>query len=737
MTDTKIPEISARLQLWGGPECTICRVGNEWRDQSQATGHDQRPADLDLIAGLGIKTVRYPILWEKAATDCSGALDFSWADRQIDRLRALGIEVIAGLSHHGSGPPGTDLLDPEFPAKLAEYAGRVAERYPWIEKWTPVNEPLTTARFSALYGHWYPHRKDFASFATALMNQCLATVRAMAAIRRLIPTATLVQTEDIGRTYATPQLQGQADHDDRRAWLSLDLLFGRVDKRHPLYGHLRRAGIAEAAFEELVESAERPAIIGVNHYLTSDRFLDHRCKFYPAEAVGGNGRQEYVDLEAIRIPHLAERVGIEHRLREVWDRYGAPIAITEVHHGCTHDEQLRWLCEVWECAQRLRSEGVDIRAVTLWSMFGNVDWRSLLTRNDGHYDPGVFDARSDPPRPTALAAAAKAMAAGELFDHPALSSPGWWRRPNRFYGKRHLEHVPEAAGAPLLILGATGTLGRALARVAHRRGLPVRLTSRAELDLQDRSGIDRFIKRASPWAIINAAGYVRVADAERDHANCFAANAAGAENLSAIAAERDIPLVGISSDLVFDGMRGPYGEADPCNPLGVYGKSKRASEISMLESSSRNLVVRTSAFFGPWDQHNFAFHTLMALKRGERVEAREDVRVSPTYVPDLCHALLDLLIDGGSGLWHLASPGSTSWYHFALRLAELTGVDSSRLIATGGEASDTSLVSTRGTLLRPLDAAVAEYCANFATIEQCFSPASSVSQVETAALQSS
>ena len=737
MTANQISGKSDKIELWGGPECTIARIGNQWRDQSQATGHDRRPADLDLIAQLGIKTVRYPILWEKAAADCSSGLDFSWADRQLDRLRTLEIDVIGGLTHHGSGPAGTDLLDEEFPSKLAAYAAQVAERYPWLDKWTPVNEPLTTARFSALYGHWYPHKKDFASFARALVNQCLGTVRAMAAIRRFVPTASLVQTEDIGRTFSTPQLQEQADHDNLRSWLSLDLLFGRVDKRHPLYSRLRRAGIAEAALQELIESAERPALIGFNHYLTSDRFLDHRCKYYPDEPVGGNGRQKYVDVEAVRVPHLVDRVGIEHRLREVWQRYQAPIAITEVHHGCTHDEQLRWLCEVWESAHRVRAEGADIRAVTLWSMFGNVDWRSLLTRFDNHYDPGVFDARSDPPRPTILASAAKAMVVGEAFDHPVLASPGWWRRPNRFYGKRHLEHVPEPAGAPLLIIGATGTLGQALAKVAHRRGLPILLTRRSDLNIQDRSSIRRYIAQTSPWAIINAAGYVRVADAERDEENCFAANATGAENLAAIAAENDIPLVGISSDLVFDGTSGPYGEFDPCNPRGVYGRSKRAGEIAMLEASSRNLVVRTSAFFGPWDQHNFAFNTLTALRRGERVEAAEDVLVSPTYVPDLCHGLLDLLIDGGSGLWHLANPGSLSWYHFALRLAELTGVDSSKLIPTRGEASDTTLISTRGTLLRPLDAAIAEYCENFASIEESFSPVRHAANVGSAQLETS
>jgi dTDP-4-dehydrorhamnose reductase len=103
----------------------------------------------------------------------------------------------------------------------------------------------------------------------------------------------------------------------------------------------------------------------------------------------------------------------------------------------------------------------------------------------------------------------------------------------------------------------------------------------------------------------------------------------------------------------------------------------------------------------------------------------------------LCHGLLDLLIDGGTGLWHLANPGSLSWYQFALRLAELTGVDSSKLIPISGEPSDTTLMSTRGTLLRPLDAAITEYCENFTAIEESLSTTSAEANAGIPALQTS
>jgi dTDP-4-dehydrorhamnose reductase len=271
-----------------------------------------------------------------------------------------------------------------------------------------------------------------------------------------------------------------------------------------------------------------------------------------------------------------------------------------------------------------------------------------------------------------------------------------------------------------MIVGATGTLGYALAKVARQRGIAVRATSRRELELGDPASIRSAIAQIRPWAIINAAGFVRVADAEHDRAGCFAANTSGVEQLARVAADCAIPLIGISSDLVFDGAAGGYHEDDPCNPRSVYGESKRAAEQALLGAATANMVVRTAAFFGPWDFHNFAWHTLQALKRGERIEARADVRVSPTYVPDLCHALLDLLVDGESGLWHLANGGSVSWFEFARRLADEAGIDAAGLVATSGEASDTSLLSKHGALLRPIESAIGDYCRRLAAIEQAF-----------------
>ena len=144
------------------------------------------------------------MLWETISPEHPDQADFSWHDKRLARLQELEIRPIAGLCHHGSGPRYTNMLDPAWPELLARHAAKVAERYPHLELYTPVNEPLTTARFSGLYGHWYPHGTSYEAFLKILVAECKATVLAMRAIRKVRPDAQLVQTDDMGKTFSTP-----------------------------------------------------------------------------------------------------------------------------------------------------------------------------------------------------------------------------------------------------------------------------------------------------------------------------------------------------------------------------------------------------------------------------------------------------------------------------------------------------------------------------------------------------
>jgi dTDP-4-dehydrorhamnose reductase len=724
---------SPALELWGGVECTVNRVGDRYFDQLQRNGHYDRIQDLVLFRDLGLRTLRYPVLWERTAPQGPAGARWDWADARLGRLRELDIQPIVGLVHHGSGPEHTSLLDPAFPEGLAEYAGAVAERYPWVERYTPVNEPLTTARFSGLYGHWYPHARDGHSFLRAVIHQCRATVLAMRAIREVNPHARMVQTEDLGKTFSTPALAYQATFDNERRWLSWDLLCGRVDREHLLWDWLTCEGIPVSDLEWFLEYPCPPDVIGVNHYVTSDRFLDERLERYPESTHGANNVQAYADVEAVRV--CAEGpAGPETVLREAWERYRIPLAVTEAHLGCTRDEQLRWLLEVWETAGRLQAEGIGIQAVTAWSLLGAYDWNSLLTCDHGVYEPGAFDLRGGSPRPTALARLLHCLASGRRPEHPVLATPGWWRRPERLlYPPVSMAEPPDSAGEtgpatppparwstarsrprPLLIAGA-GTLGRGFARLCDERGLPYRLLRRAELDVAVRFSVEDALDELEPWAVVNAAGYARREDAEREPERCFRENAEGAAVLAAACARRGIPLVTFSTDRVFDGRKGsPYVEDDPVGPLEVYGRSKAEAERRVLELCPEALVVRAGLLFGSDDGSDALAVALRALAEGQPPAAAGDGVFSATHLPDLVHAALDLLIDGERGLWHLANPGEITWPELVRWAAALTGIDTARLEIPGHATEATrstcrALGSRRGVLLPPLEQALEAY----------------------------
>lgn len=722
---------ASAFELWAGVECTVNRVGDEFYDQLERNGHAQRIADLDLFASLGVRALRYPVLWERTAPEGLERADWSWPDARLARLRELGIRPIVGLLHHGSGPRHTSLVDTDFPTQLADYARAVAARYPWVDAYTPVNEPLTTARFSGLYGHWYPHGRDHATFARALVNQCRATALAMRAIREINPHAQLIQTEDLGKTFSTRALRYQADFENERRWLSLDLLCGRITRGHTMWSYLTgEAGIGEPELEWFNAHPCPPDVLGINHYLTSERFLDERVERYRDRAVGGNGRHRYVDVEAVRV--CAEgTAGPRVLLREAWERYGIPLAVTEAHLGCTREEQLRWFKEVWDAAHSLREDGVDLRAVTAWSLLGAFDWCSLLTRCKGRYEPGVFDVRGGIPRPTALARMIRELAASGEHEHPLLDAPGWWRRLERLQyppvrrqpatkvltNKQGLD-MRRGNARPLVINGATGTLGRAFARLCEVRGISYQLLTRAEMDIADPQSVERALAEFEPWAVVNTAGYVRVDDAEREAEKCLRENAEGAATLAAACARRGAALLTFSSDLVFDGTKGsPYVESDEVSPLNVYGRSKAEAERRVLAEMPAALVVRTSAFFGPWDEHNFVTLVLRTLAEGRSFVAADDALVSPTYVPDLVGASLDLLIDGERGLWHLSNAGAITWAELARLAARRAGLDPQLVEArptvflqlAAPRPLYSVLASERGQLLPTLEDALERY----------------------------
>jgi dTDP-4-dehydrorhamnose reductase len=268
---------------------------------------------------------------------------------------------------------------------------------------------------------------------------------------------------------------------------------------------------------------------------------------------------------------------------------------------------------------------------------------------------------------------------------------------------------------PVLITGGHGTLGRAFAIAAVQRGLSHRVLSRGSLDISSEVEVAASLDAQRPWLVVNAAGFVRVDDAEAEREQCHHDNVLGPEVLARACAARGVQLITFSSDLVFDGAKStPYLEDDAPGPLGIYGQTKRDAEHLVLEACPAALVIRTSSFFDPSDAGSFVAVALSTLAQGRPFVAAGDVTMTPTYVPDLVQASLDLAVDGARGLWHLTNGGALTWADLARQAAELAGMSSRGVVAVSrtelpwraARPLFSALGSVHGALLPPLDDAL-------------------------------
>lgn len=672
----------SEVEIWGGIECTINRVGDQYFDQLEYSGHYTRGVeDINLVSSLGIRMLRYPVLWERHQPTKGQEINWSFAAQNLSRMKELGITPIAGLVHHGSGPGYVNFFDGSFEEGLAEYATKVATQFPWLEYYTPVNEPLTTARFCGLYGHWYPHMKGYHPFFKVLLSECKATVLAMKAIREINPEAKLVQTEDLGKCHSTPLLKYQADFENERRWLSYELLCGTLTPNKVMYQFMLKKGILEEDLEWFLENNCRPHIAGFNYYLTSERYLDEDMTKYPEEFHGGNHLHAYADIHTVHVPLEEKHCGPATLLKEAWERLQLPLAITECHLHSTREDQMRWFHQMWETVNKVKEEGVDFRAITAWAIFGLTGWNKLCTEPGGVYEPGVFNVSSGCPRPTALAGLLQELTKHQVYYHPVLEAEGWWQRDTRQqYGvqkviKMRRKRKPKSC-RPLLVLGKTGTLGKAFGQVCDERNIHHLLLSRQDLHITNREKMEELIKELNPWGIVNAAGFVNVDSAEKDAATCMNANCYGPAALAELCHQHDVRFLSYSTDLVFGGKKeSPYVETDEEMPLNLYGHSKAMAEKLILQKNEKALIIRTSSFFGPWDAANFITTTLAALREDQPVKAVADVYMSPTYVPDLVHASLDLLLDDEEGIIHVTNGEVVSWAQLAKKAAIMAGYD--------------------------------------------------------------
>ncbi|MDL2316269.1 dTDP-4-dehydrorhamnose reductase [Desulfovibrio sp. OttesenSCG-928-A18] len=231
----------------------------------------------------------------------------------------------------------------------------------------------------------------------------------------------------------------------------------------------------------------------------------------------------------------------------------------------------------------------------------------------------------------------------------------------------------------LVLGGATGLVGQALAEVLLASNWKVRSAGRADLDFAANDAAQRLealLDSARPDCVFNAIGYTQVDAAEEDEEAATLMNRTLPAMLGRIVKERGCALVHFSTDFVFDGKKqSPYTPEDPTNPLSVYGRTKLAGEEAILALDlPKCLIIRTAWLFGP-GRNNFVSRILELCRAKGSINVVHDQIGSPTYTLDLAQYSLKLLESGSSGLFHIVNSGQARWVELADEAVDLAGLE--------------------------------------------------------------
>ncbi len=225
----------------------------------------------------------------------------------------------------------------------------------------------------------------------------------------------------------------------------------------------------------------------------------------------------------------------------------------------------------------------------------------------------------------------------------------------------------------ILVTGKTGQVARSLVEAAADFEFELVALGRPDLDLGDVQSIERAVNRVAPDYVVNTAAYTAVDKAEEEGEAASAINGAGAGVLAAVCAVRDIPIIHISSDYVFDGSKdAPYVETDKTNPLGLYGRSKLEGDLAVIAANHQHVILRTAWIYSPFGS-NFVKTMLRLAASRDELSVVDDQRGSPSYAPHIASAILQIvekLAKGGMekepwGLYNLASAGEATWCEMA------------------------------------------------------------------------
>jgi beta-glucosidase/6-phospho-beta-glucosidase/beta-galactosidase len=349
------------------------RNGSIRVDEMEKCGHYKHwRTDFDLVRELGIRVLRYGPPLHRTWLG-PGRYDWSFADETFAELHRRNMVVIVDLCHFGVPDWIGNFQNPDFPALFAVYARAFAERFPWVQLYTPINEMSICALFSAKYGWWNEQMTTDLGFVTATKLIVKANILAMREILQVRADALFVQSESSEYFHAeSPEAIGPAESMNASRFLSLDLNYGRrVDSQ--MYEYLMDNGMTREEYHFFLNNnLKHHCIMGNDYYQTNEHHV----------SADGSTRAS------------GEIFGYAIITQQYYDRYRLPVMHTETNlaQGPVGDEAVRWLRKEWANVLSIRNSGVPVVGFTWYSLTDQVDWDSALREDNGNVNPlGLFD----------------------------------------------------------------------------------------------------------------------------------------------------------------------------------------------------------------------------------------------------------------------------------------------------------------------------------------------------------
>ena len=379
-----LPTASPRNFMFAtGIECSYPTIqqGRVRRDLLAECGHYERwKEDLGLVKELGLKVLRYGLPYHRTHLG-PGKYDWEFADQVMAEMQRLKITPILDLLHFGVPDWLGNFQNPELPIHFAAYAAAVAERYPWVKLYTPVNEIYVTARVSAKDGLWNEQLKTDVGFVTAMKNLVAASILANHEIAQRRPDCVIVQSESAEYTHdACSAPSRELTLKNKQRFISLDLLYAHVPDAD-ICMYLMDNGMTREEYEWFMRG-EPPGyqVMGNDYYGRNEKILLPKG----VTCTGGDVFGWYLIT------------------KQYVERYRKPVMYTETN-VFDADEAPTWLWKQWINVLRMRSDGVPVLGFTWYSLTDQIDWDVELAELRGKVNAcGLYDLNRKP-RPVAAA----------------------------------------------------------------------------------------------------------------------------------------------------------------------------------------------------------------------------------------------------------------------------------------------------------------------------------------------